>query len=448
VVVTPTDPFTAQSEIATRVVSEIGIAVGVRARAALATAPTANAEAYELYLRARALRDPSRPGGGGFDVDEAARLLERATRLDPSFGLAFAELASVEQVREQAGDTTATPRLEAAIRAALALDPELPEAHLVMALHRGRHESRYADALAAAARASARKPGDAEMLRALAEFQVIAGRVDEGFANFERAVTLDPRNWLANAGAARHAWQFRRLDDVERHARRLTALAPDYGSGPFYAMVTALARGDTAAARRIRVAGALARGEPQRSWVLFWVLPRSLARFPGGPPGAEDPDLAPVAPGGTLAYYATLGAWARETGQPARARAWFDSAVAVVGAPQYALAGRRFDVVYRSGMRAVALAGAGRAAEARRTIAYADSIERLNGVPNEPWSAMGQDYLAYAELLLGDRDAALARLERVLVLPTGRTPAMLRTMWPYTSLHGDPRFRRLAEIHP
>jgi hypothetical protein len=67
-------------------------------------------------------------------------------------------------------------------------------------------------------------------------------------------------------------------------------------------------------------------------------------------------------------------------------------------------------------------------------------------LPNEPVTAESQDFLAYALLLLGDRDAALERLERSLALPSGRTPAMLRTMWPFTSLHRDPRFRRLAEM--
>jgi hypothetical protein len=96
--------------------------------------------------------------------------------------------------------------------------------------------------------------------------------------------------------------------------------------------------------------------------------------------------------------------------------------------------------------QAIALAGTGREAEARHAIAVADSIERLVALPNEPNIAAAQDYLGYALLLLGDRDAALARLERLLALPSGRTPVMLRTMWPYGSLHGDPRFRRLAEM--
>jgi hypothetical protein len=84
--------------------------------------------------------------------------------------------------------------------------------------------------------------------------------------------------------------------------------------------------------------------------------------------------------------------------------------------------------------------------EARASIGHADSLERAIALPNEPNIARAQDYLAYAELVLGDREAALTRLERLLVLPSGHTPAMLRTMWPYQSLHDDVRFRRLAEM--
>jgi hypothetical protein len=175
------------------------------------------------------------------------------------------------------------------------------------------------------------------------------------------------------------------------------------------------------------------------------MAPLRLTVAPGELPGGA-PNLHLARMSDSLHHYTVLGAWARETGQPVRARAWFDSALTVADARRYALDSRRIHVAGFAGLRAISLAGAGRAAQARGAIAIADSIERLVALPNEPNIAATQDYLAYALLLLGDRDAAIVRLERLLALPSGRTPAMLRTMWPYASLHDEPRFRRLAEM--
>ena len=439
-VVTPTDPFAAQAEIAGKVVAEIGVAIGPRERAALATAPTTNAEAYELYLRARALaRVPAQMLPAPERAAQQVQLLERATTLDPAFALAFAELANIEAQRP----SSSRARSDAALARALALDPALPEAHHIRAGMLWYGQRRFADGLAAATRASALRPGDATILSRLATFQLAMGQIDEGFANLERTVMLDPLNMVSNRAGTTHSWFFRRFDAAERHARRMIAIAPTELWGYNYLTRTALSRGDTAGARRAIAESERGLGRPVMGANIFWMLPLSFTTAPGALAQTAAREPVPVMDrsesGGDVREFVFLGAWARETGQPARARAWFDSALA-----------SRSTASQEQGqpLRAIALAGAGRAAEARRAIASADSLERATALPNKMELASAQDLLAYAHLMLGERDAAISRLERVLALPSGRTPAMLRTMWPYRSLHGDPRFRRLAEMRP
>jgi len=52
--------------------------------------------------------------------------------------------------------------------------------------------------------------------------------------------------------------------------------------------------------------------------------------------------------------------------------------------------------------------------------------------------------LARIYALLGDREAALDRLEHLLSIPGDLTPAMLRFDPAWASLRGDARFERLA----
>ncbi len=447
VIVTPNDPFTAQAEIAARVVEAIGVAIGSRERASLAAAPTKSAEAYELYLRAQVLARDLSPAAVRMTNAETIRLLERATQLDPSFALAFAELASAELTRESTGDPSATRDYQTAMSAALTLDPELPEAHFVRAQHLWFSESRFAEGLVEATRASSRKPGNAQMLSILGTFQIVTGQTSEGFANLERTSELDPRNPTSNNDAALFSWWFRRLDAAERHARRMVAITPDGALGRRYLIQIAFARGDTAAARRAMAdaVSALGAAKANTSSVL-WSMPLSLTT---GQSGSGALPLAGMIVGSdSVRHYEVLGAWARETGQHARARAYFDTAAAATARPEYALSGHSIRLSSVAATQAIAFAGAGRIADAKRVMRFADSVDRENTLPNEPTMASAHQFMAYAHLLLGERDAAIAELERTLALPSGITAVMLRNMWPFASLHGDQRFQRLIDEHP
>lgn len=79
------DIFAIQEEIATEVSGALGVTLGVGGVNAFRGAGTRNIEAYELYLEAY-----------GQSNDNSKRLLERATRLDPNYAVAWARLANHE----------------------------------------------------------------------------------------------------------------------------------------------------------------------------------------------------------------------------------------------------------------------------------------------------------------------------------------------------------------
>ena len=129
------DAFAVQSEIAQRIVAAVGATISQAEAVAVAAAPTANAEAYRLYLQGEQYF--YRPGDERQNYEAAQQLYERALVLDPGFALAHAALSYTHGMMYQ---YRYDPRPERAARqraeaeTALRLAPTLPQAHAAMGL--------------------------------------------------------------------------------------------------------------------------------------------------------------------------------------------------------------------------------------------------------------------------------------------------------------------------
>lgn len=122
-----TDVFALEDAVAKAVVAR----VSPHAKAGRAVMPTQNPQAYDLYLRGRALQVRSADGS-----IKAAELYEKAVALDPRFALAWARLAE-GRFREYAAGANYSPgalnAVKQAIDRALEAQPDLPEALIVRA---------------------------------------------------------------------------------------------------------------------------------------------------------------------------------------------------------------------------------------------------------------------------------------------------------------------------
>ena len=228
------DIFAIQSEIAETVASKLSARLSPQEKQGIQEKPTENSEAYDLYLQAKA----STLGDFlSIDLDETRRdlldaisLLEQATRLDPSFALAYCQIAKASDFLCAARlDGTPTRRVQgdAAVEQALRLKPNLPEAHLAAALHLYTWYRDYEKARAHIAIAERALPNSSDTLWLAGYIDRGQGRWAESTKAYERACNLDPENQSYLRELSANYGYLRRYRDQDRIYRRLIALAPE-----------------------------------------------------------------------------------------------------------------------------------------------------------------------------------------------------------------------------
>jgi adenylate cyclase len=188
------DIFVLQDEIAASVAAALEV-VFARTR----TADPINPSAHDLYLRASSLitgHIASEPM-----TDAVISLLEEATRLEPRFAMAWAALAGMRVAELRTGVAgepyaAARDKVVAAAEAALSADPSLGMAYLPLASLEpfGRYAAREVlidKALAAA-------PHDLHVLTTTAFFSAEVGRIQEAADRAKQAFDLDPMQFQAS----------------------------------------------------------------------------------------------------------------------------------------------------------------------------------------------------------------------------------------------------------
>src|SRR5438105_4395853 len=130
------DIFAIQTEIATKIVDQLQAKISPSEKHALDKPATTDLVAYDLYLRALALyADTTDTVHAKVKLPKAAELLDEASARDPQFLAAFCLLAKIHTTIYWQGFDHTPARLDranAAVQAALRLQPESGEAHLAL----------------------------------------------------------------------------------------------------------------------------------------------------------------------------------------------------------------------------------------------------------------------------------------------------------------------------
>jgi adenylate cyclase len=188
------DIFALQDEISNAIVDALRISLLPGERKAIEQRGTSNPEAYKLFLMARQYGFTGNAGSRRQN-EAIVRLCRQATDIDPRYARAWALMANAQAGLEDAFGSTADGGRAASERA-LALDPDLAEAHAAMA-------------------------------RVLTQEE----RYDEAFAEIERALSLDAESYEVNVAAARWHFSMRHTEQAIDHFARASALVEtDYFS--------------------------------------------------------------------------------------------------------------------------------------------------------------------------------------------------------------------------
>src|SRR6478672_4220496 len=208
------DIFALQAEISEAIVKALKLKLVPEEKKAIEHRGTDNVEAYNLYLMARQSYVTSHEADAR-RTETILRLCQRAVEVAPGYARAWALIAigqmNLRFVNGRPGDDGLMPA-----ERALALDPNLAEAHAVKA-------------------------------RILSQY----GRHEEAAAELDVALRLDPESYEVNRAAAYLRFRQQRLDEAIRHYEKaLSLMETDLNSGSML-LTCYTAVGNVEAARRV-----------------------------------------------------------------------------------------------------------------------------------------------------------------------------------------------------
>ena len=218
------DVLELQSDVAQAIARQIEVTITGQEGNKLAAVRAVSPEVYDSYLKGRfELHKNTRAG-----LEEALRHFQAALRADPTFAPANAGLAAaytaLGTVFFGASPLEVRPKVLAAAKKALELDPDLVEAHVLFA-NALQEEWKWAEAEAEYKQAIALSPSNAGALDSFAKWLLCQGRTEESLASARRAQELDPLafNGVQTGWILFHA---RRYEEAIRELRTAVTIEP------------------------------------------------------------------------------------------------------------------------------------------------------------------------------------------------------------------------------
>jgi TolB-like protein/Flp pilus assembly protein TadD/predicted Ser/Thr protein kinase len=221
------DIFDVQDEIAKAIAERLRVTLAGVKDDRLVQQGTTNVEAYQLYLKGRALL--SRRGAS---IPAALDLFRKAVELDPGYSLAWAGIAEAFiwlAITGSVRGSESKPQAMAAATRSIELDPGSAAGHTALACATLLYENNPTMARQEFERALELSPGYAlgRCWYALLYFQWARGEFEQGIAEARRALDIDPLSAYVTMILAGCLCTAGRLDEAIETARRAVQQDPE-----------------------------------------------------------------------------------------------------------------------------------------------------------------------------------------------------------------------------
>lgn len=428
-----------QSEIAQRIALALRAELTPEERARIQARPTENLDAYQAYLRGRYYMHLPH-----FTVENLVRAFEefqRAVELDSTFALVHAELAKahaqevyfwVDASQEQR--ELATLAMERAVRA----DAESPHVRLALGLHHLWVNRDAQRALEEIARAEEGMPNNPSVFQARAKVYELQGKFQEAIDEYRKALELSPNDATFYTDLIFDYWLIRQYDQAETYADQAINLAPDQMWPNLGKVFTIWSdRGPNEETEAV-----LERLPPDLGWVI-WA--RYWQRM-----GEDRYAEAITSLAETGGEWIRLKLWARPKallaafaydamGRTEQANRLFEEAKLAL---ESEVTAQPDDPRYHSSL------GLAYARLGLNEAAVREGFRAVELLPVSRDAVYGLPYvldLAVIYAMVGDENAALSEIERLLSIPSLVSPAWLDLDFRFDSLRDNPDFQALLE---
>jgi serine/threonine protein kinase/tetratricopeptide (TPR) repeat protein len=248
------DVFAIQSDIAKAIAGQLQAKLSPSQATALTAAPTHDPEAYDLFLKGEYQERQAESAESRELFDRAETFYGQALARDPNFALAYARLAYSRMQQHWFSDRLNSVQLEEVksnIERALAIAPDLPEAHLALGVFHYWGHLDYDSALKALDRAIELQPSNSDSRTFRAVVYRRRGEWRRSLVESERVLELNPRESFSCTDIGDTYLSLRRWSEAERALSRGLALDPHNINAAFHLAQTYInSTGDISRARQ------------------------------------------------------------------------------------------------------------------------------------------------------------------------------------------------------